>query len=163
ANPVFLSPRAWRMREALERVPFIASFGSFLDETSILADLILPDHSFLETWPDAVPESGSTTAVAGVAGPAMRPLHATRATPDVLLDVTRRLQRQPSPAIPWQQFEELLRERFAALPVAADVADPWTAAQERGGWWPATSAREAADGGTRRDPPVPQPARAGKG
>ena len=161
ANPVFLSPGAWRMREALERVPFIASFGSFLDETSILADLILPDHSFLETWSDAVPESGSTTAVAGVAGPAMRPLHATRATPDVLLDMTRRLKRQPSPLIPWQQFEELLRERFAALPVAADVADPWTAAQERGGWWPATSARETPDGRARREPPLTQAVRAG--
>jgi anaerobic selenocysteine-containing dehydrogenase len=79
----------------------------------------------------------------------------------VLLDMTRRLKRQPSPAIPWQQFEELLRERFAALPVAADVADPWTAAQERGGWWPATSAREAPDGRARRDPPLTQAVRAG--
>ena len=39
--------------EALEKVPFIVSFGSFLDETSVLADLILPDHSFLESWADA--------------------------------------------------------------------------------------------------------------
>ena len=42
-----------------EKIPFIASFGSFLDETSILADLILPDHSFLESWAEAVPESGA--------------------------------------------------------------------------------------------------------
>ncbi len=135
ANPVFLSPKAWRVREALERVPFIASFGSFLDETSILADLILPDHSFLESWVDAVPESGTTIAAASVAGPAMRPLYSTRATPDVLLDVARRLKRPLSPALSWQQFDEMLRERFSALPVAADVADAWTAAQERGGWW----------------------------
>lgn len=134
ANPVFLSPASWRMREALERVPFIASFGSFLDETSILADLILPDHSFLESWVDAVPESGTTIAAAGVASPVMRPLHATRSTPDVLLDVSRRLRQPISPPLPWQQFEELLRERFTALPVAPDV-DGWAAAQERGGWW----------------------------
>ena len=67
------------MREALEKVPFIASFGSFLDDTSILADLILPDHSFLESWVDSTPESGAIEAVATVAGPAMRPLHQTRA------------------------------------------------------------------------------------
>ena len=47
------------MREALEKAPFIASFGSFVDDTSVLADLILPDHSFLETWVDAAPESGA--------------------------------------------------------------------------------------------------------
>ena len=51
------------------RFPFIASFGSFLDETSVLADLILPDHSFLESWTDAVPESGAMVAVASVAAP----------------------------------------------------------------------------------------------
>ena len=50
---------AWKVREAFEKVPFIVSFGSFLDETSVLADLILPDHSFLESWAEAVPESGS--------------------------------------------------------------------------------------------------------
>ena len=43
ANPVHGSPKAWQVREALERVPFIASFGSFIDDTSSLADLILPD------------------------------------------------------------------------------------------------------------------------
>ena len=34
ANPVFAAPKAWRVREALEKVPYIVSFGSFLDETS---------------------------------------------------------------------------------------------------------------------------------
>ena len=92
ANPVFTAPKAWRVREALEKVPYIVSFGSFLDETSGLADLILPDHSFLESWAESVPESGSLVAVASVAPPAMAPLHQTRATADVLA------RRQPPPA-----------------------------------------------------------------
>src|SRR5688572_19207656 len=50
ANPVFTTPGAWKVRDALLKVPYIASFGSFLDETSALSDLILPDHSFLESW-----------------------------------------------------------------------------------------------------------------
>jgi len=79
-NPIFTTPRAWKVREALEKVPFITSFGSFLDDTSSLSDLILPDHSFLESWVDSVPESGSLVAVVGVAAPAMHPLHETRAT-----------------------------------------------------------------------------------
>ena len=55
-------------------MPFIVSFGSFIDETSVLADLILPDHSFLESWVDSAPESGSLDAVTSVAGPVMKPL-----------------------------------------------------------------------------------------
>jgi len=133
ANPVHTAPGAWRVRDAFEKIPFIASFGSFLDETSILADLILPDHTFLESWSEAVPESGATTAVASVAPPAMSPLHETRATADVLLDIGRRLRRPV--ALPWQTFDEMLGATFAALPKATPDADTWSEAQEKGGWW----------------------------
>ena len=63
ANPVFDAPKAWKVRESLAAIPFIASFGSFIDDTSAHADLILPDHSFLESWVDSAPESGSMDAV----------------------------------------------------------------------------------------------------
>jgi menaquinone reductase, molybdopterin-binding-like subunit len=122
-NPVFATPAAWRVREALEKIPFIASFGSFVDETSALADLILPDHSFLESWVGSIAESGSTRAVVTTAGPVMRPLHDTRATGDVLLDVSRRLGRPMSPALP-QTYEAFLKgsaeqPQAPASPVAA--------------------------------------------
>jgi anaerobic selenocysteine-containing dehydrogenase len=133
ANPVYTAPTAWRVREAFEKIPFIASFGSFLDDTSKLADLILPDHTFLESWAEAVPESGATIAVASVAPPVMSPLHQTRATADVLLDVGRRLRRPV--ALPWQTFDEMLAATFGALPKATPDADTWSDAQEKGGWW----------------------------
>jgi anaerobic selenocysteine-containing dehydrogenase len=133
ANPVHSTPTAWRVREAFEKIPFIASFSSFLDDTSVLADLILPDHTFLESWAEAVPESGATIAVASVAPPVMSPLHQTRATADVLLEIGRRLRRPL--ALPWQTFDEMLTATFAALPAATADADSWTDAQEKGGWW----------------------------
>jgi anaerobic selenocysteine-containing dehydrogenase len=107
ANPVFGSPKAVKVQETLERIPFIASFGSFLDDTSILADLILPDHSFLESWVDSTPESGSIEAVTTVAGPVMKPLYQTRATADVLIEVAGKLK---SPiALPWKTAEEVAK------------------------------------------------------
>jgi anaerobic selenocysteine-containing dehydrogenase len=121
ANPVFTAPQAWKVAEAFARVPFIASFGSFLDETSVLADLILPDHSFLESWVDALPESGSFVAVASVAPPAMQPLHQTRATADVLLEVARTLATPLN--LPWMTYDEMLGSVFG---------DGFTAAQEKG-------------------------------
>ena len=138
ANPVFAAPAAWKVADWLRQVPFIASFGSFIDETSALADLILPDHSFLESWVDSAPESGAAVAVATVAGPAMRPLYDTRSMPDVLLDAGRRLKTPLSPAMPWQTFEEMLQAPAAGpTPAAAaparnaEVAAPtaWRAPQ----------------------------------
>ena len=133
ANPVFTAPRAWKVRDALNTIPFIVSFGSFLDETSILADLILPDHSFLESWSDAIAESGPASAVVSAAPAAMKPLHETRATPDVLLEIGRALMKPVE--LPWQTFEEMLASTFGSLPSMTEGADTWSDAQEKGGWW----------------------------
>jgi anaerobic selenocysteine-containing dehydrogenase len=124
-NPVFGTPQSWQVREALSQVPFIASFGSFIDETSILADLILPDHSFLESWVDHVPESGTSASGISLAPPAMRPLHDTRAMPDVLLEVARLRNN----ALPWTTYQQMLEEVSADLPIS------WIRVQEQGGWW----------------------------
>jgi anaerobic selenocysteine-containing dehydrogenase len=145
ANPVFASPPAWRVREALEKVPFITSFGSFVDETGILADLILPDHSYLESWVDSIPESGTRQAVAGLAPPAMNPLHHTRAMPDVLLDVAHQQGGSVAKALPWESYQDMLQDAFDALrnhpgSISEESADDfWSEAQEKGGWWGAGS------------------------
>jgi anaerobic selenocysteine-containing dehydrogenase len=103
-------------------VGFIASFGSFLDDTSTLADLILPDHSFLESWSDSLPESGAGVAVVNAAGPAMRPMHQTRATTEVMIELAGKL-KQPV-TLPWKSFDDMLK---ASMPEAA-----WTALQKQG-------------------------------
>jgi anaerobic selenocysteine-containing dehydrogenase len=168
ANPVFTAPGAWGVREALERIPFIVGVGCFLDDTTALADLLLPDHSPLETWAGSVPESGALSSVVTVAPPAMRPIHTTRATPDVLLEIGRSL-RQPL-ALPWETFADFVRARFEQL-VSKDAA-AWDEAQRRGGWWPMpaprapeTSARgpaaRASAGADRQPSPAQLPTFAG--
>jgi anaerobic selenocysteine-containing dehydrogenase len=107
ANPVYGRPKALRVHETLEKIPFIVSFGSFIDDTSAYADLILPDHSFLESWVDSAPESGSLEAVTTVAGPVMKPLYQTRATADVLIEVAGKLKTPI--ALPWKSAEEVAK------------------------------------------------------
>jgi anaerobic selenocysteine-containing dehydrogenase len=127
ANPVYGSPKALKVREALESVPFIVSVGSFIDDTSRLADLILPDHSFLESWVDVTPESGSIDAVTTVAGPAMKPLYQTRATADVLIEVAGKLK---SPvALPWKTAEELANSKPTAADPQRATRNPQSAAR----------------------------------
>jgi anaerobic selenocysteine-containing dehydrogenase len=135
ANAVFASPKAWQVRETLAKIPYIASFGSFIDDTSSHADLILPDHSFLESWVDSTPESGSIEPLTTVAGPVMKPLHNTRATVDVLIEVAGKLK---SPVVlPWKSAEELAnskstdvarlsqgRDRGAESPALHKYAEP---------------------------------------
>ncbi|HMI48571.1 MAG TPA: molybdopterin-dependent oxidoreductase, partial [Gemmatimonadaceae bacterium] len=55
ANPVFTLPKAVGFAAAMAKVPFKVSFSSYPDETTELADLVLPDHHALEQWGDAEP------------------------------------------------------------------------------------------------------------
>jgi anaerobic selenocysteine-containing dehydrogenase len=107
ADLAYSAPPAWKVRDFLQQVPFIASFGSFLDDTSVHADLILPDHSFLESWMDAAPEAGAMTVAARTNEPVMRLLHNTRAMPEVLFDVASKLQKPV--ALPWKSWEEAVK------------------------------------------------------
>jgi len=99
ANPVHGAPRAWNVRESLAKIPFIASFGSFIDDTSAYADWILPDHSFLESWVHSEAESGSADAAVATAAPVMKPIHNTRSTVDVLIEVAGKLKTPIPPAL----------------------------------------------------------------
>jgi anaerobic selenocysteine-containing dehydrogenase len=141
ANPVHAAPPGWRVRDAIAQVPFVVSFSGFLDETSELAHLILPDHSFLESWTDALPEAGALEAVGSVAAPAMRPLHDTRATADVVIGIAGALQQPLDPPLP-ASFEAMLQARYSTLPVEAGNA--WRVIQAQGGWWGALPQEAAA-------------------
>jgi anaerobic selenocysteine-containing dehydrogenase len=149
ANPVFSAPPVARVREAIARIPYVVSFGSFVDETNTLADLILPGHAPLESWLDGVPESGANQAVVSLAPPTVRPLHNTRAMPDILLQVAGQLGGGVAAALPWETFEAMLQSAFATLrrypsTVTAESDDEfWTQVQEQGGWWGAPAQQPA--------------------
>ena len=68
-NPLFTLPPAAGFAEAMQQVPLIASFASFMDETTAMADLILPTDTYLESWGDAVPEPGMGLPVASISQP----------------------------------------------------------------------------------------------
>jgi molybdopterin-containing oxidoreductase family iron-sulfur binding subunit len=67
-NPVFALPPAVGVRDILERDSlFVASFSNFMDETTKLADLILPVKLPLETWD----EYGGKKTIVSTLQPAM--------------------------------------------------------------------------------------------
>jgi len=146
-NPVHTAPPGWKVKDALAKVPYIVSFGSFADDTSVMADLILPDHSALESWRDSRPESGTPVSIVTVAGPAMKPLHNTRATEDVLLDVAKKLKKPL--ALP-ASFEDMLKTSMGN-------DEAWALAKKQG--WAEAKGSELRAKGSKSTQPVlsPQP------
>jgi Fe-S-cluster-containing dehydrogenase component len=86
ANPAFTLSKSVGFAAAMAKVPFKVSFSSVPDDTSELADLILPDHHPLEQWGDVEPVRGTIS----LQQPTMDPVFDTRATSDVLIAVAKK-------------------------------------------------------------------------
>jgi len=82
-NPAYTMPKSSGFAAAFAKVPFKVSFSNVPDETTAMADLVLPDHHSLESWGDAEPVRGTLS----LQQPAMDPVFDTRATADVLLSL----------------------------------------------------------------------------
>ncbi|HJP59448.1 MAG TPA: molybdopterin-dependent oxidoreductase, partial [Gemmatimonadaceae bacterium] len=107
ANPAFTLPKSVGFAAAMAKVPFKVSFSSYPDETTEMADLILPDHHSLEQWGDAEPIRGTIS----LQQPTMDPVFDTRATADVLIAVA---QKDPANAgkYPTPDYRTWLINRF---------------------------------------------------
>jgi anaerobic selenocysteine-containing dehydrogenase len=112
-NPVFTLPAASGFAEALENIPLIVSLSSFIDETTAHADLILPSHTYLESWGDHAPDPGVGFPVAAISQPVSAPLYNTRATGDIVLDISRRLGFAET--MPWSDMETYLKDGWRRI------------------------------------------------
>ncbi|HEX7051719.1 MAG TPA: 4Fe-4S dicluster domain-containing protein [Longimicrobiales bacterium] len=122
-NPLYGMPLGEDPAAAIGNVPFVASFSTFLDETSRHAHLLLPDHHFLESWGDYEPRTG----VHSLVQPVLLPVFQTKQTGDVLLSVARRTGTALPNAAP--TYYDYLRERWRreVYPAAGATApfDEW--------------------------------------
>jgi len=141
-NPVFSAPEPLRFARAFEKVPLIASFSPFIDESSAIADLILPDHTPLERWQDAPTPPVAPYSLFGLRQPVVNPLYDTMHTGDVLMRIARAIGGSTGQAFPWPGFLDVLRESATGLHEARRGAivepfttKPWTALLEERGWW----------------------------
>ena len=147
-------PGSLRLRDAIESAQdlYIVSFSPFIDDTSALADLLLPDRVYLEDWGDDIPDPAPGYQTVGFQQPVVNPLWDLdpRSFPDVLLAAAdglalRQAQEGDSSAgslLPWRNYEAMLKESATALfeenrgSIQATSADEfWTALLRRGGWW----------------------------
>ncbi|MBI4338757.1 MAG: 4Fe-4S ferredoxin, partial [Chloroflexi bacterium] len=114
-----------------------------------MADLILPEHNYLEDWGNDIPDPGPGYQVVGFQQPVVAPVHDTRAFADILLEVGRRIGAPaglpPDVTLPWDTFRDLLREGAGQLQQlrrgSVTDANPeafWNKVLQQGGWWDAS-------------------------
>lgn len=113
ANPCYAQPGAPAMRQAFEKIPFVVSFSSFMDETAALSDLILPHHSHLERYQDVPDPAGMPQPVISLVKPVVPPLYDTMHTGDVFIRMAHAMGGTLAAAFPWRNYEKCLKETLA--------------------------------------------------
>ena len=109
ANPAFELPGATGFLRAAEKVRMMVGLTTFPDETAALADLVLPDHTYLERWGVDVPEPQPPVSTVTFQQPVVTPLYDTRAAESVLSAVARGVGAVHRETIVWDDDEYLTR------------------------------------------------------
>lgn len=90
ANPVYTAPSHLALSEKLAKVPFKVVFSMFPDETTMMADLVLPLSSSYEEWGSHVAPYQPKGAAISMSQPLMRQIHPeTKAFGDILLGMLK--------------------------------------------------------------------------
>ena len=125
ANPCHDLPDTQRVKEAFARIPFIVSFSSFHDETSAMADLLLPDHVYLERYEDVPVGAGLAQQMIGLSRPVVSPQFNTRHLGETLITAAKAMGEPMADAFPWDDYETCLEET---------LAEKWDTLMEDGVW-----------------------------
>ncbi len=142
SNPFFSNPCPEFFQRAFDQIPFIVSFSPYMDDTTQYVDLILPDHTPLERWQDDPLFLNNGFPVLGIRQPVTPPIHQTRATGDVLIDLARSLGGEIEKAFPWKDFKEVLLYGLKGIyesrrgdVFGLEYDEAWIRMLQRGGWW----------------------------
>ncbi len=123
ANPLYSLPDSQNVKKAFAKIPYIVSFSSYMDETAANADLILPNHNYLERLEDVPAPKGYPEKMVLLAKPAVEPQFDTRHTGDVVMTLAGAVGGSVAEAFAWENYETCLQEV---------LGNHWDTLQEQG-------------------------------
>lgn len=144
SNPIFSKPEGGKWVEALQKIPLVISCSPLPDESTLWADLVLPDYTYLERWEVVDPAPSSGMPIIGLRQPVVRPRHDTMATGDLVVRLGRALGNGVAAAFPWSDYREAVTQQLQGIAPAfasgASAGERDTTAliaqmEKTGGWW----------------------------
>lgn len=131
-NPAYSEPDTARWRKFLEKA-FVISFSPFMDESTAYADVILPDHTYLERFEDAPSYSSTKYFSLGIRQPVVEPLYNTRNSGDVIIELGKKLGLN----FYWDDFKQAVEERLKGVVKIDELMEK--------GWWEFRNRNESAE------------------
>lgn len=142
SNPVFSKPDGRRWIKAISKVPLVVSCSPLPDESTLWADFVLPDHTYLERWEIVEPVPGLGYPMLGLRQPAVEPLYDTMPTGDVVIRLAREIGEPLAGAFPWKHYRSAVLRRLEGVhkarsgsTVATSISKFHKGLRRDGGWW----------------------------
>ena len=114
-NPVYGMADTQAVVKAFEKIPLVVSFSSYMDETAAQADLILPNHIYLERYEDVPYARGFPKPILGLTQPVIEPLHNTQHTGDVIIQLAKEMGGTVAEAFSWDNYQACLEDTMEDL------------------------------------------------
>jgi anaerobic selenocysteine-containing dehydrogenase len=114
SNPAFTLPDGGDFYRSLQKLPFTVSYTQNWNETATMADLILPDHTYLEKIDDVECPS-LQYCFYGMTQPVVAPLYDTRNTGDVIISLAEMIGGSTAKTFSFKDYEEVIKTRAQGL------------------------------------------------
>ncbi|MFH1091432.1 MAG: molybdopterin dinucleotide binding domain-containing protein, partial [Pseudomonadota bacterium] len=116
ANPAFLGADPTAFQAALRKIPLVVSLSGVADDSSFLADLVLPESSNFEAPVDVLnpptlpyPLFGKSKAIL------KKPFFDTKPAADIILGLAEALGDKVKEAMPFENYEDMVEKSVADL------------------------------------------------
>lgn len=133
-DPVANLPGSANWQKALEKIPFVVSFSNHLDESSKLADMIIPNGTFLERWDGKSVDSSTGFPVWGLGRPVIESPEGQIDTSSLVLKLANKMGDKMGSFFPWGSTKDLLREMSSGLQASAGEDELWNELDSQGFW-----------------------------
>ncbi len=90
-NPIWTAPNGQQWEQAMAEL-FVIATDPFPSETAMFADVVLPDHTYLERLQDAPTYPFQGWPMAQLRVPAVKPLYDTKYFGDTLIEIGKRIK-----------------------------------------------------------------------
>jgi menaquinone reductase, molybdopterin-binding-like subunit len=108
ANPCYALNNAKFVKQAIGQIPFVVNFSSFMDETAMESDIILPVHTSIERLEDVPSGAGLSKSVVGLSKAIVKPVYDTKHPGDAVILIGQALDASIAGNFEWESYEECL-------------------------------------------------------
>ncbi len=115
ANPVHSLPSSLGFEDALVNVKNLYCISTFMDDTAAMANIILPESVYLESWGDDVPNPLPGYDVVTFQQPVVKTLNDSRPYGDIILGLSKNIGGDLVAELPWETTKDAIRDKANKL------------------------------------------------